>query len=241
MRNFYLNFDTKNLTTGKPFDCQLLCETPVQGNISKIYLRSCEIPIGWYNIRSPYNVFSIYQGTTFYSITITEGSYTIATLLTEIATALSTATVKTYSLTYNSITNKVIISNSNSQAFTIYTISFDLCQILGFTTGQTSSSASITSSNSYNLNFDTYVNLVIDNLPTSYLNTNLCSYKIPITEGYGSLLYLFNNSTFQQFIDCENSHIQIYNLKVRIIDRFGNTINNNGLNFSFLLEFMFSD
>ena len=185
MKSFYLNFDTKNLTSGSPFNCHIKCDQPVQGKLNKIYLRSLEMPISWYNIRSDYNTFTIFKNGTAYTATVAEGNYTISTLLTAIATGLSTATGYTFSLTYSTTTNKVTISNINSVSFTVYSYTslFDIASMLGFVNGQVSSSASVTATNCFNINFDTYVNLVFDNLPTSYLTQNPCTFKIPVTEG----------------------------------------------------------
>jgi hypothetical protein len=57
----FLHFDTSLRTDIKddPFNCTLTLASPIR-NIKKIYLKSCEIPVGFFNIRQPYT-FSFYM------------------------------------------------------------------------------------------------------------------------------------------------------------------------------------
>ena len=57
----FLHFDTSLRTDIKddPFQCTLTLASPIR-NIKKIYLKSCEIPVGFFNIRQPYT-FSFYM------------------------------------------------------------------------------------------------------------------------------------------------------------------------------------
>jgi hypothetical protein len=57
----FLHFDTawRSNQSDDPFNCILTLASPIRG-IKKIYLKSCEIPIGFFNIRFPY-VFSFYM------------------------------------------------------------------------------------------------------------------------------------------------------------------------------------
>ena len=51
----FLHFDTalKDTSTDDPFNCTLTLANPMR-HVKKIYLKSCEIPIGFFNIRESY-------------------------------------------------------------------------------------------------------------------------------------------------------------------------------------------
>jgi hypothetical protein len=51
----FLHFDTalKDISTDDPFNCTLTLANPMR-HVKKIYLKSCEIPIGFFNIRESY-------------------------------------------------------------------------------------------------------------------------------------------------------------------------------------------
>jgi hypothetical protein len=57
----FLHFDTSLRTDIKddPFQCTLTLASPLR-NIKKIYLKSCEIPLGFFNVRQRYT-FSFYM------------------------------------------------------------------------------------------------------------------------------------------------------------------------------------
>jgi hypothetical protein len=52
----FLHFDTalKDVSSDDPFNCSLTLANPLRG-VRRIYLKSCEIPIGYFNIRESYN------------------------------------------------------------------------------------------------------------------------------------------------------------------------------------------
>jgi len=52
----FLHFDTalKDVSSDDPFNCSLTLANPLRG-VKRIYLKSCEIPIGFFNIRETYS------------------------------------------------------------------------------------------------------------------------------------------------------------------------------------------
>lgn len=234
MNIIQVNLDTRQATTGTPFNCTLPLGTPVSGNIKRVTLKSVELPVGYYPIRSPYNTFSFVRNSTTYTATVTEGNYTISTLLTALTTALNALSAgTTWGLSYSSTTNKVTATTTATAVVSVSS-TWDLALALGFTSGE--SGASFTATNTYNLNFDLYLSLVIDNLPSSNLSNPPQTFKIPVNVGYGSVFYLGESSTFNQTVYCQGSASHLPNLRIRVLDRWGNNPSNNGLHFSFLLE-----
>jgi hypothetical protein len=71
---------------GNPFLTSILLGNKHR-NVETVELKSLEMPIGFYNIRSPYNTFVV-NGTTY---TVPPGNYTITTLLAAMTTAAGSA------------------------------------------------------------------------------------------------------------------------------------------------------
>ena len=91
----YLNFDTINSvdTNNDVFDTVFTLNQKYT-NIKKIYLKSCEIPIGFPNIRSQNNtnILIININGTRYNCSVASGVYSIiSTFLTALDTAITNA------------------------------------------------------------------------------------------------------------------------------------------------------
>ena len=53
-----------------------------------------------------------------------------------------------------------------------------------------------------------------------------------------TIYFDYENTSFSQFVELTDNNAVIGNLQMTINDRFGNIINNNGLDFSFSLAFL---
>jgi len=209
--------------SGNPFDCSIRLNR-IHRNIRKVTLKNVQMPIGFYNIRSPYNTFTVSSVT----YTITPGNYNLTTLLNTM-NGLTTPAVGTFSV--SSLTNIIqYVSASGS-----VTISGTLLTLLGFTsTGQTG--VTIVATNSYIINFDTYVYLYFPDFGTSSKENTLGTFKLPLNVTSGGILQWNENSNNQQFIITTDQSKFIDRIIVRVIDRYGNPLNNNGIDWSFTLE-----
>ena len=95
----YLNFDSINSidTNADSFDSTFTILQKYK-NIHKIYLKNCEIPIGFSNIRAQNNsnILSFILNGVTYNITIASGVYSsISSLLTALNAAILTAITST--------------------------------------------------------------------------------------------------------------------------------------------------
>ena len=133
-----LDINSRRRTRGtiESFTTFLSHQIKFSQNPSKIYLMRLEniqIPKSYYDIDSNFNTFEVIEtdGVTPHTITITidEGNYTITELLTELESALDTASASsgdtnTYTLTYDDVTNKVTFryDGGTSTSVTIQTI-----------------------------------------------------------------------------------------------------------------------
>lgn len=244
-----LNFDSyySTYTSGDPFDCVFTLSQPLK-NVKKIYFTSLELPNGIYNIRSNNgtNSFTIKIGSnSSMTITLTSAYYaSISTLITSINSAIST-----YYTTYlpsdtnipvfSTSSGKTVITLTTTKAITISSGNL-INVVLGFSSGTFSSSTTFTSSSNYNLSYDSYFIMNFPNLPVnnnSATNQTL-HFKIPLSSVNGQLFYYFSNSGYDQYLDFTTDYV-FGNLRVQILDKFGYSLTNSGLDYSFSLKIEF--
>jgi hypothetical protein len=123
-------------------------------------------------------------------------------------------------------------SASGVVTFTVTPLS--LLAFLGFTNGQTGTF--ITATSSYIVNFDTYLNVWIENLGQSSLEPSQITFKIPINVSSGGIVQWTELSQFTQKVFVTDRGARLDRLNVTVLDRFGNILNNNGIDWSFTLE-----
>jgi hypothetical protein len=189
-------------------------------------LKDAQIPNGFYNIRAPYNTMNISSIT----YTLPPGNYTTTSLMNSLNGVVTNA-IGVFST--NSTTNQVNFLSNNGTA-TLNVQSLTLGSFLGFTNGQTGTN--ITGTNSYIINFDTYVSIWIQNIGTSSLDGQQITYKVPITGGSGSITQYTQGQNWDQKVIVTDRSNRLDRLQVTVLDRFGNILNNNGIDWSFTLE-----
>lgn len=238
-RTYQLHVDTSSTASGtvtkvsnNPFACTVkLGQT--HRRLQAVALKSAEVPVGFYNIRSPYNAISITNSGTTTVYTLTPGNYTTTTLVSALNGVVGAGTG---AFSVNTMTSRVLYTSAAG------TVSFPVASrtlgyFLGFTDGQTGSV--VTATNSYNINFDNYINVFIENLRNSSLEPNVpVTFKIPITVANGSIEYFFENIRFSQSICIRDPDFTIDRLNISVRDRFGQPLDNNGVDWTFTLEFI---
>ena len=231
MNSFLIHVDTQyaNKVNGNPFNCTYVLTNKHRG-LDQVTLRNVQMPIGFYNIRAPYNTIVI-NGTTY---TVPPGNYTSVTFLSALNSAVTSA-VGTFSI--NSSTNKfqfVPFSGSATITSLSTTTTPTLTTLLGFVSGQ--SGISITARSSYIINFDTYVDIYIRNLSVSSTEGQLVTIKIPVDVASGQILHWSENSRDTQIIPVRYTVETVDRFIIEVYDRFGNIIDNNGIDWSFTLQ-----
>lgn len=232
---FTVNIDTGSLVNRvtknnqNPFDCTYVFANKHRG-LTEVTLKNVQMPVGFYNIRAPYNTIII-NSTTY---TLQPGNYSSSTFLSALNSTV-TPGVGTFSI--NSSLNKFqFLPASGSATITIPpNLTYPtLANLLGFTNGQTG--ISITATNSYILNFDTYVYLYIRNLSVSSTENQLTTFKIPVNAASGQILHWSENSQDTQSVPICYSVETIDRLIIQVYDRYGNLMDNNGIDWSFTLQ-----
>lgn len=330
MNSYLVNIDTASLqnsvtkVAGNPFQCTYKFSSPHR-KVSCVALRNAQIPIGFYNVRAPYNTITICKAVSTVADTLTLNSvaytvppniYTLDGLINVlngliasvgtfsvvkgfvVLTTASTATFTvsgtandlwkllgfvnsqsgtpspitatnapqttfniggvTRTLPANTYTASTLVTGLNaisgisgtfsidiptnrfvftptSGSSTIAPVGIDLCYMTGFTN---QSGTSITATNRYNMTFDPYIRIHIENLNVPSTETNPCTFKIPVSYGSDGVVFwneLSQNSQ-QNVVLASASHID--RLNIRVYDRFGTQIDNNGLDWAMTLELL---
>jgi len=220
IHQIHIDTSSKSVATANPFDCTVLLNH-VHRNIRKVALKNVQMPIGFYNIRSPYNSFTINSN----AYTVNPGNYNLGTLVNTL-NGLVTPSVGSFSV--SGLTNT--FQYTPAQGVSV-PLSGTLMNLLGFTSGQSG-----VAQNSYIINFDTYVYLYFPDFGTSSKENTLGTFKIPINVSSGAILQWSENIQNEQYVIATDQSKFIDRIIVRVIDRYGNVLNNNGIDWSFTLE-----
>ena len=226
---------------GNPFDITYFL-SQTHKRLRRITLKSVEMPIGFYNIRAPYNTLTI-DGQTY---TIQEGNYTIDSLIGSINGTIGIAVGQfNVNKMLNRITYVPTSINSSVAAIASITVTVplpndpsinvpSLAYFLGFTDGQTGTE--IVATHSYLINFDNYVSLWIPSLGRSSLENTKTTFKVPITVPSGGVQFLQELTSFKQSVEVTDRSILFDRIDMQVLDRFGQPMDNNGIDWSFTLE-----
>ena len=97
------------------------------------------------------------------------------------------------------------------------------------------------STSTYNLNPDNFISMYIPQLSGCVLNMAglNTTFKIPMNCVFGTTYFLQEHQNFKQIIEIRDKHLILNNITITMYDRFGNNIDNKGLDYSMslLLEY----
>ena len=237
-------YDTNN-TSGNTSNCYKATFplTTTFRKIKRVWLKSVEITTGFPNIRTgSTNILKFILNGTTYNVTLTESNYTtITSVLSVLSVACNTAILgsgitMTFNLNSTNI-NRLQINFSSATSFSI--IDTNLSKyILGFRTTDTLATNIFTASSSnYNLNVDNYINLYMPSFNAYNANQNgsWSTFKLPLNSINNQIYFYQDESSFEQSIDINDNNLVLSSLVVYVLDRFGNNLNPNGLDYSFTL------
>ena len=214
-----------NKVNGNPFQCSVILGNRHR-KIRSISLKNAQVPIGFYNVRAPYNTMNVNS----IVYTVPPGNYSSVSFLATLNTTIGNS-VGVFAI--NPAQNLVTFTaGSGAVTFTVAPLS--LLAFLGFTNGQTGTF--ITATSSYIINFDTYINVWIENLGQSSLEPSQITFKLPLNVNSGGILQWTELSQFTQKVIVTDRGVRLDRLNITVLDRYGNIMNNNGIDWSFTLE-----
>jgi hypothetical protein len=214
-----------NKVNGNPFQCSVILGNRHR-RIRAVSLKNAQIPIGFYNIRSPYNTVTINSVT----YTVPQGNFSASSFIA-VLNGIITNAVGVFAI--NQATSQVTFApNVGSATLTVGPLT--MLAFLGFTNGQ--SGTFITATYSYIMNFDTYLNVWIENLGQSSLEPSQITFKIPLNVNSGGILQWAELNQYKQHVLVTDKGVRLDRLNITVLDRYGKLLNNNGLDWSFTLE-----
>ena len=217
---------------GLTSDCEFWLpqiEIPSQFHIHVSVENFC-CPYTFYNINSSNNTLTYLENNTAYTITITSGNYNVNNLITELMSKMVRFTI-----TYNSITNKLIFVNSLYD-FTFSSLSTCL-SLLGFSSNLSSSSKTLTSDKVVNLCpyrcICIHTNLKTFSINKKYSNNTTLLASIPINCAPNSIILYENKNNFKSNTFTNN----ISNIRIKLTDHDFNPLDLNGQHWTITLQF----
>ena len=95
----------------------------------------------------------------------------------------------------------------------------------------------MTASSTYNLSPDNYISLHIANVncASTLVNGKVCTFKIPISTLYSSILFYSDTSKYPQTIINNDINLNIDNLVITLYDRWGFNLSSEGLDYTLSL------
>jgi hypothetical protein len=197
-------------------------------------LQNATIPYSFYSISAVDNTFTWGLAAEFepeFTYYIEPGNYNITQLIDVMQFAMGSA----YTITYSSITSKLLITHATSN-FTIYAASFN--HIIGFskTTNTTSTANLLYGRDCVNLNQIRALNIEI-NFPTYNVNIaqpynqNILA-TIPVYVAPFSIITYQNPNNFRT-----NLYVnKLDQIQIRIVDNEGRLVNMNGIQYQMTLQ-----
>lgn len=148
--------------------------------------------------------------------TISEGNYDGSTILTAIKNAMDIVGDSTYTITLNSITKKLTISATGNVQ--LVDGSSNAYKELGYEI-PTSNSTSITASYPINLAGSQFIDIQTDISHNNYSSGGKSNilFRVPITVGFGNILYYENNESDYMKIDSDD----LRSIEFRLLDDKG--------------------
>lgn len=181
------------------------------------------------------------------TISITNGNYSINTLVDALSTALNGLGNDTYTVAFDSVRFKLVIT-SNYFGFSLNPNAgnFPITIIMGFDNNRSFASTLgvLESFKVVDLSGIKNVYIKISEL-TEYMRDtkNLSSnFKVDYGCPYGSIVYFANQSKYLQYYETAQNHIRRTDqFSVRLVDEIGDDIDLNGSDWSMVLRFFVKD
>jgi len=231
----------KQISSHTTTDFHVVLSKKIQ--VVKASLKSFHMSVGWYNITSDNNQFRITYPTisTEHTLTIATGRYTINEIVASLQAELTDTALVPLQVTRDPSTGIVTLTTQGSFFDVNYLGSLD--QVLGFTAGYTDTNVA-TAQTQPQINEPEYLKLQIDCFPNNSITVdndqNNYTFVVPLSNldpstVAGDHLNFFSDSSFQQEL-VYDSPIDVQSFRVRLLDRNGTTIDNNGANWYCVLD-----
>ncbi len=155
------------------------------------------------------------------TVTIPSANYTGATFGAAIKTALDAASLLTYTVSFDSPTEKLTISVVGPDTCEFTSGDNSAYEAMGFEDALFSSgTSSITSDNPIEISGTPYIQVLtnfVGNNYSSFTNSNVLT-TVPVTESFGAWVFFSNRQTQNQYV----TDARIHEIKMELRDAWGN-------------------
>ena len=222
-------------------------------NVSRCYLKTLELPIGFSNIRKgSTDTFKFILNGTTHTVTLAPKNYSsIQSLFNDLNAKITTSIIGSgatmvVSLLVQSLlnTNYLKITFTGTTTFSIIdtNLSKYILGLRGNTDSLSIDKKQYTALSSiYNLNADNYIYVYVPTLngQNACMGSTISTFKIPLNATEGQVYYYQSGSSYEQFVDITNRGLVISSMEVTLIDRYGNNLNSMGLDWSMTLSLVY--
>lgn len=236
--------DRDDYDTTSSTDFTVHLQNPINFDILAYGLESCCIPKTSYNIvGGSFELEDI--GTRI--ITISDGNYTINTLVSELQTQMNLAGPVVYTVSYNTSTMKLsFVSDGTGFYINPNQLDFPFLLQLGFNnfTAYSSVSLAIIPPKVFDISGIKNVYIKIAELSEYMRDTKNLSSNFKVNYGcsYGSIIYFNNENTYKQYYTTAQNHIRRTDkFSVKLVDENGDLVDLNGSDWSLVLRFLVKD
>ena len=254
-----IHYDSINAIkiNNNPLQCTFTLKETIL-NVKAIFLRSIEIPLSIYNIRSPYNflkmLITVNGISTMQILKLPNKSYIDVTyFLIDLNALISSnvilnvneiAPIFSFSTQLNKLVVKTTLSTSQILFYNEGVLLYYLGNINPLVYNKITTQTvglyiySYDLLYCYNLCFDIYLSMHICNLNVDSCNNNSnpISFKICLDSITNTIHYNSENSSFVQSVKLPHN-TNISNLSIVFYDRYNNIVDNNNYDFSFTLGY----
>ena len=230
MKSLNIHINSSTVTTSSSNESITINIVPKITNIKKIVLTSIEIPLTYYVVNSNNDVITFTVSAVDYTATLTHGNYTGLQFADHIELVFNDL-VNDFSVTYDDITNKLIISK-NSGIFSIDYESTTAKKLIGLT-GDFTDLATYQSTDSIDLLGTRNIFLISESITSlnipSYVGIDIKNaiYKLPVSsfETYS----IAHNLTECIVANYTGQNASISSIDIQLTDDDGNELYLNGL------------
>ena len=236
----YIHVNSKDRTSDSngSTDFQIILSQALE--FDEIQLNTLQMPYTYYNINSLTNLLVIEWNSVQHNLTLTNGSYTLSELQTELNSQVQTIN-SNISVTLDNNTWMFTFNFSSATPNTgqLLLSKSTINRLIGFpSTTDTSLSGSITSTIPALTLDQSFIFISINEIGTNVLSSTLnnkYSFYVPVSVNAGDMLLYTSNLDLDNKFKVSTSTKYI-SFRVRVYDTFGNILNINNSDWSMIIK-----
>ena len=242
----YLIISSKARSSAFPNSNSFSISLPQPVLFDEVQLISAQVPYTYYNVNSS-DTLVVEWNSVKTAINIAGGNYSLtqlaSALQTQIQSTINSNITVTFSVQQFTFVFNFANASPNQGSLILSKSTQSLCRILGFPGTVDTIPQSILISTTASQSMDQqYLYINLDPVPQTNLQTtvtSITSFYVPITVNSGDLISYIPTTDNQQRIYCSKTYYQNFNVSLR--DMFGNLLNLNNVDWSFVVKLCYKE